>query len=184
MELYRFKNTLKMNYSNTILTSTRIPRIYAYTEPQYENKTWAGNRSGKGWIKVGETDRTAQERIKEQFPINKPETPYSILLDEIAIREDGTYFGDKDVHTVHYWIYTPGYGASMWDNFHENGVMTFSSVIHRFFLLPFSEYTQILHSPLMHQSWNNFVVSISLIYDVTSLKLRSSSNNLIFSISI
>lgn len=86
--------------NNTILTSTRIPRIYAYTEPQYENKTWAGNRSGKGWIKVGETDRTAQERIKEQFPINKPETPYSILLDEIAIREDGTYFGDKDVHKV------------------------------------------------------------------------------------
>lgn len=35
----------------------------------------------------------------------------------------GEAIGDKDVHTVHYWIYTPGYGASMWDVFHENGVM-------------------------------------------------------------
>lgn len=31
--------------------------------------------------------------------------------------------GDADVETVHYWLYAPGEGASMWDDFYERGVM-------------------------------------------------------------
>ncbi len=83
-----------------ILSSNKIPRIYAYTEPQYENTKWEHGRSGKGLIKVGYTQRTAQERIEEQR-VNQPvKNPYTILLDEIAIRKDGTYFTDHDVHKV------------------------------------------------------------------------------------
>ncbi|MBE7702967.1 MAG: restriction endonuclease [Cyanobacteria bacterium SIG28] len=85
-----------------ILSSNKIPRIYAYTEPQFKETPWQGkNRNGKGLIKIGFTTKSAQERIAEQFGTNKPiDNPYEILLDEIAIRFDGTYFTDHDVHRV------------------------------------------------------------------------------------
>ena len=86
-----------------ILTNNKIPRIYAYTEPQYEDTEWKGkpNRYGKGLLKVGYTTKTANERIAEQFGTNKPiNNPYKILLDEVAIRFDGTYFTDHEVHKV------------------------------------------------------------------------------------
>ena len=74
------------------------PRIYVYTEPQYKNTPWQGNRKGKGLLKIGYTEKSVAERIAEQFPIKKPgELPYSILLDEIAIRDDGTFFTDHNL---------------------------------------------------------------------------------------
>ena len=84
-----------------ILSNNKIPRIYAYTEPQFKETPWKNRRQGKGLIKVGFTTKTANERIAEQFGTNKPiDNPYEILLDEIAIRKDGTYFTDHDVHKV------------------------------------------------------------------------------------
>lgn len=85
-----------------ILSNNKIPRIYAYTEPQYKETPWQGKRQGKGLIKVGFTTRlSALERIAEQFGTNKPtSTPFEILLDEIAIRNDNTYFTDHEVHKV------------------------------------------------------------------------------------
>ena len=84
-----------------ILSNNKIPRIYAYTEPQFKNVPWENGRQGKGLIKVGFTTKTAQERISEQFGTNKPiENPYEILLDEVAIRNDNTYFTDHDVHRI------------------------------------------------------------------------------------
>ncbi len=84
-----------------ILNSNKIPRIYAYTEPQFKTTPWKNNRRGYGLIKVGFTTKSAYERISEQFGTNKPiDNPYEILLDEVAIRNDGTYFTDFDVHKV------------------------------------------------------------------------------------
>lgn len=84
-----------------VLNSNKIPRIYAYTEPQFKNTPWENNRRGYGLIKVGFTTKSAYERISEQFGTNKPiDNPYEILLDEVAIRNDGTYFTDFDVHKV------------------------------------------------------------------------------------
>lgn len=84
-----------------ILSNNKIPRIYAYTEPQFKETPWKNRRQGKGLIKVGFTTKTANERIAEQFGTNKPiDNPYEILLDEVAIRFDGTYFTDHDVHKV------------------------------------------------------------------------------------
>lgn len=84
-----------------ILNENRIPRIYAYTEPQFEETPWKNRRQGRGLIKVGFTTKSSQERIAEQFGTNKPiDNPYEILLDDIAIRFDGTYFTDHDVHKV------------------------------------------------------------------------------------
>lgn len=35
----------------------------------------------------------------------------------------GEAIGDKDIREVHYWIYSPGYGSVMWEQFYEDGVM-------------------------------------------------------------
>ena len=66
------------------------PTIYAYkdTNPQY-----------KGLLKIGYTARDAKTRVAEQYPIIKPgELPYKILLEESAIRNDGSVFSDREIH--------------------------------------------------------------------------------------
>ncbi|HAV14121.1 MAG TPA: restriction endonuclease [Opitutae bacterium] len=64
------------------------PTIYAYTTK--------GVAAHKGLIKVGQTGRGARARVAEQAQtIN---VPYEILLEENAMREDGTAFSDRDVH--------------------------------------------------------------------------------------
>ncbi len=66
------------------------PIIYAYedTNPQY-----------KGLLKVGYTTKSAQERVAEQYPTVRPgPLPYRIVLEESAMRGDGSSFTDHDVH--------------------------------------------------------------------------------------
>ncbi|MBW2596017.1 MAG: DEAD/DEAH box helicase family protein [Deltaproteobacteria bacterium] len=66
------------------------PTIYAYedTNPQYA-----------GLLKVGYTTVDAQSRVAQQYPIKKPgKPPYRIVLEESAMRSDGTAFTDHDVH--------------------------------------------------------------------------------------
>jgi len=85
------------------LPANRLPKIYAYTEPQFKETHWEQTtcKSGKGLLKVGDTKKTVYERVKEQFATNKPiSQPFEILVDENAIREDGSFFRDYDVHEV------------------------------------------------------------------------------------
>ena len=66
------------------------PTIYAYLDshPQYD-----------GHLKVGYTTRTARERLDEIYNIQTPgPKPYKIVLEESAMRHDGTAFTDHDVH--------------------------------------------------------------------------------------
>lgn len=66
------------------------PTIYAYedTNPQY-----------KGLLKVGFTTVDAQSRVAQQYPTKKPgKPPYRIVLEESAMRNDGTAFTDHEVH--------------------------------------------------------------------------------------
>lgn len=66
------------------------PTIYAYadTNPQYA-----------GLLKVGYTNKTVQERVAAQYPVAKPgQPPYRILLEEPAMRSDGSAFTDHEVH--------------------------------------------------------------------------------------
>jgi hypothetical protein len=68
------------------------PTIYAYedTNPQYA-----------GLLKVGYTTVDAQSRVAQQYPIKKPgKPPYRIVLEESAMRGDGTVFTDHDVHRM------------------------------------------------------------------------------------
>ncbi|HEX7278698.1 MAG TPA: GIY-YIG nuclease family protein [Solirubrobacterales bacterium] len=65
------------------------------------NRVYAYTVVGKdGLIKVGETTRaSAEERIKQQLGTAFPKLEgVEILLDEPAVRQDGTEFGDREVH--------------------------------------------------------------------------------------
>ena len=75
--------------SNELLTTQlKKPTIYAYSDTRYEGK-----------LKVGYTAvKSAEERVKEQFPVITPTQSWTIVLDEPAIREDGSFFTDHDVH--------------------------------------------------------------------------------------
>jgi len=66
------------------------PTIYAYedTNPQY-----------RGLLKIGYTSVDVRARVAQQYPTRKPgKHPYHILLEESAMRNDGSIFTDRDVH--------------------------------------------------------------------------------------
>lgn len=42
--------------------------------------------------------------------------------DDDTIKANGA-MGDADVRKTHYWLYAPGEGASMWENFYKRGIM-------------------------------------------------------------
>ena len=68
------------------------PMIYAYEDknPQY-----------KGLLKVGYTSVDVQKRVAQQYPTLSPlGTPYRIVLEESAMRSDGSSFTDHDVHRL------------------------------------------------------------------------------------
>lgn len=67
------------------------PQIYVYEDKNKPNK-----------VKVGYTTRTPAIRIKEQYgaTLDSPENPYKILWSTEAIKEDGSYFKDTEVHRL------------------------------------------------------------------------------------
>jgi len=68
------------------------PTIYAYedTNPQYA-----------GLLKVGYTTVSVQARVAQQYPTKRPgKLPYRILLEEAAMRSDGSSFSDHEVHRL------------------------------------------------------------------------------------
>ncbi len=64
------------------------PTIYAYTLPNDISK--------KGELKIGFTTRSAKRRIEEQ--IGATRAKYEIVLEESAVRNDGSSFSDHDIH--------------------------------------------------------------------------------------
>ena len=66
------------------------PTIYAYkdTHPQY-----------KGLLKIGYTAVDVKSRVAQQYPTVRPgKLPYKIVLEESAMRNDGSTFADHEVH--------------------------------------------------------------------------------------
>ena len=66
------------------------PKIYAYedTNPQYS-----------GLLKIGYTTKDVQQRVAQQYPTLRPgKPPYCIVLEESAMRHDGSSFTDHEVH--------------------------------------------------------------------------------------
>ncbi|MEI7833245.1 MAG: GIY-YIG nuclease family protein [bacterium] len=67
-----------------------VPTIYAYldTNPQYT-----------GLLKIGYTTGDVRWRVEQQYPTKKPgKQPYCIVVEESAMRNDGTAFTDHDIH--------------------------------------------------------------------------------------
>ena len=75
--------------SNELFPSLNPPRIYAYSDSRF-----------KDCLKVGYTTKTVTERVAEQYPVKLPNQSYTIELDEIAMRDDGSFFTDHDVHKI------------------------------------------------------------------------------------
>lgn len=65
------------------------PKIYAYTDSRFPN-----------CLKIGYTTKSAEERVKEQYPVKLPNQSWEIVLEETAIRDNGTLFTDKDIHRL------------------------------------------------------------------------------------
>ena len=66
------------------------PTIYAYTILNAPDR--------QGLLKVGFTERSAEKRVKEQLQTSGLQ--YKIVLEESAMRNDGTSFSDHEVHTL------------------------------------------------------------------------------------
>lgn len=66
------------------------PIIYAYELPEV-NKN-------KNLFKIGYTTRTAEQRIKEQT--KTAGVKYKIVLEESAMKNDGSVFSDRDIHNI------------------------------------------------------------------------------------
>ncbi len=82
-----------------------MTRIYAYTvigkdEQPWERTLGQTRTIGSGLIKVGQTTKsTARARIKQQLGTAYPNLEgVTILLDEEAVKDDGTVFTDHEVH--------------------------------------------------------------------------------------
>jgi hypothetical protein len=65
------------------------PMIYAYEDT---------NPQCNGLLKVGYTAVSVKSRVAQQYSTVRPGTPYRIVLEESAMRNDGTVFMDREVH--------------------------------------------------------------------------------------
>jgi len=72
--------------------SIAYPKIYAYEDT---------NSQYSGLLKIGYTTVNVKNRIAQQYPTLRPgKLPYRIVLEETAMRNDGTVFTDHDVHRM------------------------------------------------------------------------------------
>lgn len=75
-----------------------VNRIYAYTLSEHKDRAWKKPRDGGcGLIKIGQTRGDADKRIRGQLT-HSPDKDYAKLLDQVAVRKDGSEFSDHDVH--------------------------------------------------------------------------------------
>jgi hypothetical protein len=77
------------------------PAIYAYEDNRYPRK-----------LKIGYTTRDVARRVAQQYPTKPPDgvLSYRIVLEEPAMRHDGTTFTDRDVHhmLINWGVSNPG----------------------------------------------------------------------------
>ena len=75
--------------SDSLFPLLNPPRIYAYSDSHFT-----------GCLKVGFTTRTVQARMAEHYPTLLPNQTFTIELDDFAVREDGRFFKDHEVHEI------------------------------------------------------------------------------------
>lgn len=88
--------------------------------------------TGEGYLAICDTVRSqlgSVDCLQEDIPA----LSYAAWLESERVnqekreaakeQESGNALGDADVETTHYWLYAPGEGAGMWDEFYEHGIM-------------------------------------------------------------
>ncbi|RHN01384.1 AAA family ATPase [Dielma fastidiosa] len=91
--------------------------------------------NGEEYLNIISKSHTALEKGNYRYQ-NFPELSYYAWIVSEQVNEEkritilentrpnaGEAIGDKDVHTIHYWVFTPGYGAEKWDEFYEQGII-------------------------------------------------------------
>ena len=68
--------------------SEATPKVYAYQLPNDSTR--------KGQLKIGQTNRSALARVKEQ--IGATRASFNIVFEENIMRNDGSAFSDHDIH--------------------------------------------------------------------------------------
>jgi hypothetical protein len=69
--------------------SEATPKVYAYQLPN--------DSSRKGQLKIGQTNRSVLARVTEQ--VGATRAAFNIVLEENAMRNDGSAFSDHDIHS-------------------------------------------------------------------------------------
>ena len=83
------------------IESPTTPKIYAYFDEAESSKPWLGKRpAGRGRLKVGyTTSARAIDRVKAIHGVKGPAgISWTIVVEEVAQRNDGQYFNDHAVH--------------------------------------------------------------------------------------
>ena len=91
--------------------------------------------NGEEYLAIIYKSRIALEKGDYRYKIFPELSYYAWVISEQVNKEKqaaalekartnvGEAIGDKDVRTVHYWIYSPGNNACMWNDFYEAGMM-------------------------------------------------------------
>lgn len=99
------------NNVNKFENEVAFARSYLVKAGYIDNKVygiWTLTEKGKT---VEMTDELASAIFKE------------IVADNATKSKEKNAFGDADVTTINYWLYAPGEGAAMWDEFYNAGIM-------------------------------------------------------------
>jgi len=85
--------------SNELIIDEKLKKVYIFTEPHYKNREWEGSRKGKGFLKIGETTGTGEDRVRNQHPVKGPDGEnWDLLYECIGLTKTNQPFGDEAVH--------------------------------------------------------------------------------------
>ncbi len=110
-------------------------KVYGYTLPQVPDH--------KGYIKIGETSRSVQDRIREQ--VNTVGLLPDIKFDKIAKHKNGQWFHDSDLHRylISRGIQRHNFGTSANEWFYFNGNINQAEVMTDEFIASGSQKQQV-----------------------------------------
>ncbi len=100
------------NNVNKFENEVAFARSYLVSGGYIDNSVTGIWKLTEAGMNVDMTDELASETFKNGVAGMKSKK---------AAKENA--LGDADVDTVHYWLYAPGEGAAMWDDFYQAGVM-------------------------------------------------------------
>ena len=86
-----------------------------------EIKSLKSPPSGEQYLKICQDCQSVIDNSEKYS--NFPELSHGAYLTNTTNPEDGPDggIGDSDIKTTHYWLYSPGHGAEMWDEFYKKG---------------------------------------------------------------